>query len=192
MVHLHVHSNFSFLDGASSVQALVDRAKAVGCSALAITDHNGLYGAVRFYDYARKSGIKPIVGAEMTVEGGYHLVLLAKDLRGYSNLCKIITRAHLSHQKGFAEASFEVLNQYRSNLFCLSGCRRGEVSALHLQGKPDAARAAAERYAEIFGRESFLIELQNHLLPGSNLLNQQIAGLAGDLGLRTVATNNVH
>ncbi|MDO8589423.1 MAG: DNA polymerase III subunit alpha [Armatimonadota bacterium] len=192
MVHLHVHSNFSFLDGASSVQALVDRAKAVGCEALAITDHNGLYGAVRFYEYARKTGIKPIIGAEMTVEGGHHLVLLAKDLRGYSNLCKIITRAHLSHEKGLAEASLDVLNRHSSNLFCLSGCWRGEVPALLVQGKPDAARAAVERYAEIFGRESFFVELQNHLLPGSGLLNQQLARLAGELGLRTVATNNVH
>lgn len=94
--HLHVHSNFSFLDGGSSVQALVDRAKAVGCKSLAITDHNGLYGAVRFYEYAKKVGIKPIVGVEMDVEaenGIYHIVLIAKNLNGYSNLCKIVTRA---------------------------------------------------------------------------------------------------
>jgi error-prone DNA polymerase len=192
MVHLHVHSNFSFLDGASSVETLVDRAKAIGCDALAITDHNGLYGAVRFYDYARKAGIKPIIGAEMTVEGGYHLVLLAKDIHGYSNLCKIITRAHLSHEKGFAEASFEVLNHHSEQMFCLSGCSRGEVPALLLDGKPEAARIAAKRCAEIFGRENFFIELQSHMLPGSGQLNFQLAGLADELGLRVVATNNVH
>ena len=192
MVHLHVHSNFSFLDGGSSVRALVDKAKAVGYEALAITDLNGLYGAVRFYDYAKKVGIKPIIGAEMNVEGGYHLVLLAKDLRGYSNLCKIITRAHLSHEKGFAEASLEVLSHHSEHIFCLSGCQKGEVPALLLQGKPEAAREAAEEYARVFGCENFLIELQSHMLPGASLLNAQLSELAESLGLRTVATNNVH
>src|SRR5450759_2047212 len=123
--HLHVHSNFSFLDGGSSVRALIDRAKEIGCKSLAVTDHNGLYGAVRFYDYAKKVGVKPIVGVELDVEchsecnkesafrateadsshplgmtANHHIVLLAKNLNGYSNLCKIITRAQLSHEKG--------------------------------------------------------------------------------------------
>src|SRR5450759_5248177 len=128
--HLHVHSNFSFLDGGSSVRALIDRAKEIGCKSLAITDHNGLYGAVRFYDYAKKVGIKPIVGVELDLEDGHHIVLLAKNLNGYSNLCKIITRAQLSHEKGEAAASVEVISQNRDDLFCLSGCPKGEIPSL--------------------------------------------------------------
>ena len=190
--HLHVHSNFSFLDAGSSVEALVDRAKEVGCDSLAVTDHNGLYGAVRFYKYARKAGIKPIVGAEMSLEDGRHIVLLAKNLSGYSNLCKIVTRAQLSHEKGEAAASPELLDQYKDNLFCLSGCWNGEVTALMLQGKTEAAEEAASRYAEIFGRKNFFIEMQNHLLPGTALLNSHLYSLAEKLKLGVVATNNVH
>jgi len=189
--HLHVHSNFSFLDGGSSVEALVDRAKEVGCDSLAVTDHNGLYGAVRFYDYARKAGIKPIVGAEMSMESGGHIVLLAKNLSGYSNLCKIVTRAHLSHEKGHAAVSLEVLDRHKDDLFCLSGCRKGEVASLIREGCPDAAEEAASRYAEIFGG-SFFIEMQNHLLPGTALLNQELHSLAEKLKLGVVATNDVH
>jgi error-prone DNA polymerase len=226
--HLHVHSNFSFLDGGSDVRALVDRAKAVGCDALALTDHNGLYGAVRFYKYAREAGIKPIIGVEMDVERGEvmghgswvmgpgshgcsmphapcpmtsrpagepatgHIVLLAKDLTGYSNLCKIVTRAQLAHEKGKARANLEILNRYREQLFGISGCPKGEIPSLLAAGKLRAARKAAERYIDIFGRENFLIELQNHLLPGANLLNSRLVALADELSLRIVATNNVH
>jgi len=196
-VHLHIHSNFSFLDGGSDVKALVDRAEAVGCDALALTDHNGLYGAVRFYKYAKEAGIKPIIGVELEVEegrgeGAGHIVLLAKDLAGYSNLCKIVTRAQLAHEKGQAKANLEILNRHRENIFCLSGCPKGEVPSLLAASKLGAARKAAERYTEIFGRENFLIELQNHLLPGTSLLNSRLAELASELSLRIVATNNVH
>ncbi len=192
MVHLHVHSNYSFLDGGSDVRSLVDRAKAVGCDSLALTDHNGLYGAVRFYKYAKKIGVKPIIGVEIEIEGGGHVVLLAKDITGYSNLCRIITRSQLSHEKGQARASFDILNRHREQLFCLSGCPKGEVPSLVAQGRVDDAKAAAGRYIEIFGRENYLIELQNHMLPGTSLLNASLALLADELSLRIVATNNVH
>lgn len=189
--HLHVHSNYSFLDAGSSIEALIERAKEVGLDSLAITDHNGLYGAVRFYKYALDSGIKPIIGAEMSLENGHHVVLLAKNLNGYSNLCKLVTRAHLSHEKGNAAVSLDLLDIYRDDLFCLSGCWKGEVASMLLQGKVEAAERAASRYAEIFG-ESFFIEMQNHLLPGTNLLNSQLYLLAARLKLGVVATNNVH
>ena len=189
--HLHVHSNFSFLDAGSSVAALIDRAKEVGCDSLAITDHHGLYGAVRFYKYAKEAGIKPIIGAEMTTEEGHHIVLLAKNLDGYSNLCKIVTRAQLSHEKGDARISLETLANHKDHLFCLSGCTNGEVPANVLQGRLDAAEAAAIKYWEIFG-DSFFIEMQNHLLPGTGLLNSELNSLAAKMGIRTVATNNVH
>lgn len=190
--HLHVHSNFSFLDGGSSVKALLDRANTLGFGALALTDHNGLYGAVRFYDYARQIGVKPIIGVELEVENGSHVVLLAKNLNGYSNLCRIITRAQLSHEKGEAATSLEVIEQYKGDLFCLSGCTRGEVPSLVGQGRIEAAKKSAQRYIDIFGRDHFLIELQNHMLPGTGLVNSQLSELAGDLDLRCAATNNVH
>ena len=195
--HLHVHSNFSFLDGGSTVQALLDRAKTLGCKSLAITDHNGLYGAVRFYDYAKKIGVKPIVGVELDLEEGtegkrYHIVLLAKSLKGYSNLCKIITRAQLSHDKGEAAASVEVIRQHRDDLFCLSGCPRGEIPSLLSTGRLDEARVAAQQWIDVFGADNFLIEMQNNMLPGAALLNSRLSELASELGLRIVATNNVH
>lgn len=190
--HLHVHSNFSFLDGGSSVYALLDRAKEVGCEALALTDHNGLYGAVRFYGYAKKIGIKPIIGVEMDMEDTYHLVLLAKNINGYSNLCKIVTRAHLSHERGQPAASLELIEKYKGGLFCLSGCSIGEVPSLVAEGRLEAARVAALKYIDVFGRDNFLIEMQNHMLPGSSLINSQLNELASELGLRCVATNNVH
>ena len=190
--HLHVHSNFSFLDGGSSVQQLLDQAKALGYRSLALTDHNGLYGAVRFYDYAKQIGIKPIIGVEIDLESGHHLVLLARSLQGYSNLCKIITRAQLSHEKGEAKASLGLIEQYKGDLFCLSGCIRGEIPQLILQENFDEAKAVAQRLIDIFGRESFFIELQNHMLPGTALLNSRLQLLASDLNLRCVATNNAH
>ncbi len=196
--HLHVHSNFSFLDGGSSVKSLLDRAKETGCDSLALTDHNGLYGAVRFCDYAQKIGIKPIVGVEMDVEQEApslphnHLILLAKNLEGYSNLCRIITRAHLSHEKGDAAACLEVIAQYHKDIFCLSGCEKGFIRSRIAEGDIEGARGYAMRLVDIFGRDNFLIELQNHMLPGDGLVNARLSDLADDLGLRCVATNNVH
>ena len=190
--HLHVHSNFSFLDGGSSVEALLDRAKELGYPSLAVTDHNGLYGAVRFYKYAKQVGIKPIIGVEMRTEDGCHLVLIAKNLSGYSNLCKLVTKAHLSHEKGEASVDLDALNEYRSDLFCLSGCPNGEVPSLLRQGKQDSARQAICRYIEVFGTDNFFIEMQNHLLPGTSLLNARLDSIAREFGVGTVATNNCH
>lgn len=189
--HLHVHSNFSFLDGGSPVEDLLDRAKELGYASLAITDHNGVYGAVRFYKYARQIGIKPIVGAEMRMDDGHHIVLLAKNLSGYSNLCKIITRAHLSHEKGSAAVSFDMLQAYKGDLFCLSGCHQGEIPSLLMQNKRDEASHSTCRFMEIFG-DNFFIELQNNLLPGNSLLNSRLYALAKELNAGIVATNNCH
>lgn len=141
--HLHVHSNFSFLDAGSSIKTLVDRAKELGHGSIAITDHNGLYGAVRLYKYALESGIKPIIGAEMRTEDGHHLILLAKSIAGYSNLCKIVTRAHLSYEKGKAAASLDVISEYKDDLFCLSGCSCGLMPSLPREGSPEPAAQAA-------------------------------------------------
>src|SRR5712692_10081053 len=148
--HLHVHSNYSFLDGGSTIQALVERAQAVGLRALALTDHDGLYGAVRFHQATTAAGLLPILGAEMTLESGHHLVLLARHRQGFRNLCRVITDAQIAYGKGRARLSLETLARHREGLFVLSGCERGELAALLLAGKPGEARAAACRYREMF------------------------------------------
>jgi len=192
-VHLHVHSNFSMLDGAARIPELVQAAKDEGMGALALTDHHGLYGALRFYQAAREAGIKPIIGTEIEVEGGYHLVLLAQDRRGYSNLCRLITRYHLMRPRGEPQATFADLRRYRRHLVALSGCRRGEVPARLAAGDRPGALAAARRYAEIYPG-SFYVELTREH-PGERgeaVFISRLAALAREAGLPTVATNNVH
>ena len=163
-VELHCHSNFSLLDGASHPEELLARAKELGMPALALTDHDGLYGAIRFYKEARKAGIKPIIGAEITVAGKHHLTLLARDNKGYSNLCRLISRAQLRHGKGEPSIERSDLATYNDGLICLSGCRKGEIASLLNEGKTSQAEASAQQLRDIFG-ENFLIELQNNL-PG--------------------------
>jgi error-prone DNA polymerase len=189
---LHCHSNFSLLDGASHPESMVARAKELGMKALAITEHDGLYGAVRFYKAAREAGVKPIIGAELVCEGEFHLILLARDRTGYSNLCRLISRAHLRHGKHEALMDWETLSQHSTGLICLSGCRKGEVASYLLQGKSKEAIEAAQRYVQLFGKGAFWIELQNHFLPDDTGLCEQLVGIADKLGVGYVATNNVH
>jgi error-prone DNA polymerase len=189
---LHCHSNFSLLDGASHLESMVARAIELGMKALAITDHDGLYGAVRFYKAAREAGVKPIIGAELVLEGGFHLILLAQDRAGYSNLCRLISRAHLRHGKHEAFVDWETLSQHSAGLICLSGCRKGEVASYLLQGRSKEAVEAALRYVQLFGKDAFWIELQNHFLPDDIRLCDQLVGIANELGVGYVASNNVH
>ena len=126
-IHLHVHSQYSFLDGASSLDRLLEKAKSVVMPALAITDHNRLTGAVRFYEKAKAMGIKPIIGAEIDLEGGYHLTLLCKDVKGYSNLCRLLTESHLANRDRQPAATIEMLAKFNSGLIALSGCSWGEL-----------------------------------------------------------------
>jgi error-prone DNA polymerase len=191
-IELHCHTNFSLLDGASHPESMVARAKDLGMKALAITDHDGLYGAVRFLRAAREAGVKPVIGAELTLEGGFHVTLLARDKIGYSNLCRIISKAHLRYGKHEALVDWGTLSQHAAGLICLSGCRKGEVSDYLVRGKPEEALKAARRYAYLFGREAFWIELQNHFLPDDVGLCEQLVGIAQEVGIGYVATNNVH
>lgn len=190
--HLHVHSNFSFLDGGSTIAALVHRAKELGMTALALTDHHGLYGAVRFVKTAREAGIRPIVGAEMTLISGEHLLLLARNRQGFCNLCRLVTEAQLAGEKGRAHLEWETLDRFRRGLFCLSGCERGPVAAPLREGRPSAARAAAARLREMMGPDAFAVEAQNMLHPHSPGLLHGLAAIARELKLPLVATNNVH
>jgi error-prone DNA polymerase len=190
--HLHVHSPYSFLDGASSISGIVERAARLGMHSIAITDHNKLSSAVRFIKAAKKAGIKPIIGCEVTMKGNFHLTLLCKNSTGYKNLCDALTWAHLENMRGFPVVDLDTLASHREGLFVLSGCRRGLISSLILQKRFKEAREVAESYKGIFGQDSFFIEMSESLLPGSMSLNKALSELAADLHLRCVVTNNVH
>ena len=241
---LHAHTNFSFLDGASHPEELIARAAQLGMPALAITDHAGLYAAVRAWkaaqetetDAARAAGlspVRPIIGLEITVPRtddelrlahrgrklndplrgerasrgwpgefhagpmpGDHLVLLARDVDGYTALCRLASRGHLAGEKQFPV--FErgqveaILDEARGHLFGLSGCRNGEVPRRLLAGDRDAALDAARRWAGHFATDDFAVELSHHLQPDDDWLVAQLAALAEELGLPTAVTNEVH
>lgn len=188
--HLHVHSPYSFLDGGSSIGDLLERAGALGMPAMAVTDHDSMAGAVVFRQAAEKVGVKSIQGAEITLGEGYHLVLLARDARGYSNISKILSRAHLESERLKPRVSLEGMEV--EGILCLSGCRRGEIPSLILRGRYNEALEAARRYSSIFGRDNFFLEMEASALPGSGLLNRSLKELAINLELRRVATANVH
>jgi error-prone DNA polymerase len=195
MIHLHTHSNFSFLDGASPPDRLVKRAAELEMPAIALTDHHGLYGAVRFLHAAKAAGIKPILGAEICLRSEKdhskpHLVLLARNRAGYANLCRIITKAQLDYQDD-PQITLTDLAPFHEGLIALSGCRRGEISAALLNGSKEEALVIAQRYADLFG-DRFLIELEHHLLPDDDALVDALLDLAGKTGLRTVIANDVH
>jgi len=221
---LHAHSNFSFLEGASHVEELVLRARELGYEALALTDHDGLHGAMEFAQCAHAWGLRPIAGAEVTLawdstdprhhlgsplrdksrsfpkaEGFnpqgcsyYHLTLLCENQQGYANLCRLLTHAHLEHERGKPRVEPEVLSQYTEGLIALSGCRRGEVPSLVAEGRYREAEEAARRYVQWFGPGNFFIELQDNLVHGDARRNRALADLAEHLGVGVVATGNVH
>lgn len=191
-VELHCHSAFSLLDGASLPEELAKRAAELGMPALALTDHDGLYGAVRFSRACEQVGVKPIVGVELTLAGDYHLTLLAADAAGYTNLCRIITASQLSGSKGNAPVSWDVLSAHAAGLICLSGCREGELSRLVRGEQHENAYRAAQRYIDVFGRDRFYIELQHTLYPDDSLRCAALASVATRCGVGCVATNNVH
>ena len=189
-VELHCHSYFSLLDGASSPEALVERAVAQGYSALALTDHDGLYGVIRFWQAAQKVGLRALIGAEITV-GEDHLTLLAEDQQGYANLCRLISTGQLAGQKGEPQLTLDTLAEHAAGLLCLSGCRQGAVSAALLQKDEKEARWAARQLFEIFAGR-FWIELQHHCSHADTRLAADLIELAQWLGVHIVATNNVH
>ncbi|GAG18263.1 unnamed protein product, partial [marine sediment metagenome] len=191
-VELHCHSHWSLLDGASSVEELVLRARELGYEALALTDHDGLHGAMEFAQTAWAFGVWPIIGAEVTLEGGFHLTLLADTQEGYANLCRLLSHAHLNSPRGQPALDAAVVAQHARGLIALSGCKKGEVPSLVAAGRYKDAEAAARRYIRIFGRDSFFIELQQNLVYGDTPRIQALVKLAKRLKLGYVATNNVH
>lgn len=192
-VELHAHSYYSLLDGVPSPEALVDQAARYGMPALALTDHDALYGAPRFARAAAQAGLKPIFGAELTlVNGGGHLTLLAENDQGYANLCHLITLARRDQAKGYAALPWRRLADHAAGLIALSGCRRGELARALLARDAEQARQVAERYAAIFGPRNFFLELQCHYEEGDRRLNAGLSALAHRLGLGLVATGNSH
>jgi len=189
---LHLHSCWSLLDGASSTYDLILRAHELGYSALALTDHDGLYGSMEFAQAAKAFGIRAITGAEVTLEHGHHLTLLAATVEGYNNLCRLLSTAHLSGERKDPHLALDVLAQYTRGLIALSGCKRGEVPSLIAAGDVAAAEAALLRYIGWFGAENFYIELQQNLVHGDTERCRRLVDLARRHGLRYVATNDVH
>ena len=190
-VHLHVHSPYSFLDGASPVDRLLAKAQSLDMPALALTDHNRLTGAIRFYEKAKAYGIKPIIGAEIDIEGGHHLTLLCKDRQGYSSLCRLLTEAHLLNRGHSPQATREILRRFSTGLTALSGCHQGEIPQLISRGKYEEAVRAACFYRDLYG-DDFFIELINHPSRQSLSDSYRLAQFARQQKLPVVATNNVH
>jgi len=202
-VHLHVHSEYSLLDGACRVPVLVERVRELGMPAVALTDHGSLAGTVQFYSAARKAGVKPIIGLELYIvddrlsrqsmrEERFHLTLLARDEEGYRNLVKLSTTAYLEGYWYKPRADWELLAQHHEGLVCLTGCMTGRIARLVREAREDEALAEVLRLKELFGPENLYVELQDAGLPEQRELVPRLVALAGQAGLKTAATNDVH
>lgn len=204
-VHLHVHTEYSLLDGASRVNALVKRAKELGMPAIAITDHGTMYGAIEFYKQAKKQGIKPIIGCEVYVaprsrqertmvegEAYYHLVLLAETDEGYRNLIELVSRANTEGFYYKPRVDKELLSIYSKGLICLSACIAGEIPSWLLKGNIDTAEALIQEYITIFGKDNFFLELQDHGIPEQKKVNKFLIEMSEKFGVGLVATNDLH
>src|ERR687887_482184 len=176
---LHTHSNYSFLDGASHPEDLVDRALELGLEALALTDTNGLYGAVRFWQYAEERGLHAVLGTELKLVDGDHLVLLAKDNAGWTSLCRLISRGQLAGEKEEPRFTLDLVREHAEGVVCLTGCARGTVSKTVRAGEHRAAQRHLERLREIFA-ERLYVELEHHLDADDDLLIDGLAALADE------------
>lgn len=204
-VHLHVHTEYSLLDGANRIKELVARVKELGMNAVAITDHGVMYGAIEFYKECKKNGIKPIIGCEIYVaprtrfdkEANVddrlgHLILIAKDNEGYSNLIKIVSKAFTEGYYYKPRTDLDLLRQYSKGLICTSACIAGFISRAILDDEYEKAKQTALEYIDIFGKENFYIELQHNGLREQVLANQGLIKLARELGVEMIATNDAH
>ncbi|MCL2695024.1 MAG: DNA polymerase III subunit alpha [Clostridiales bacterium] len=203
-VHLHVHTQYSLLDGAARIPELVARAKALGQEALAITDHGVMYGVVDFFRACKQEGIHPILGMEAYAaprhytlrEGGAdrenaHLILLAKNETGYLNLMQLSSEAFIHGFYYKPRIDYDLLEKHKEGLVCLSACLAGDIPQHFMNGRDEAAYALARRLRDMFG-EDFYIELQNHGIPEQKDVLPKLAALAQELGVKTVATNDIH
>ena len=201
--HLHVHTKFSLLDGASKPAELIRYAKSLGMDSIAMTDHGNMYGAVEFYEEAKKQGVRPIIGCEVYLatpdryskderSHRYHLILLAENNKGYQNLVQLVSRGYLEGFYRKPRIDKELLQQYHEGLICLSACVSGEIPVHILQRDLPGAEKALQEYLEIFGPEHFFLEMQNHDLPEEQIVNRELRNLAHKYNLKLVVTNDIH
>lgn len=205
-VHLHVHTEYSLLDGSNKIKEYVARVKELGMDSAAITDHGVMYGVIDFYKEAKKAGINPILGCEVYVAPGsrfdretghsedryYHLVLLAENEEGYHNLMKIVSRGFTEGYYYKPRVDKEILRQYSGGLIALSACLAGEVQKNLVRGLYEEAKQAAYEYQDIFGKGNFFLELQDHGISEQQTANQGLLRLAKETGIELVATNDCH
>ena len=189
---LHCHSYYSFHDGASSLEELLLRAKELGYSALALTDHNNLCGAMRFAQLTRSLGIQGLIGAEVSLKGDHHLTLLARDRQGYRNLCRLITAAHSAGERDRPELDSSLLAEYASGLIALSGCPAGELPQLVTKARFSEARRLIQQYLDWFGKDNYYLEIQHNLVNGDTERNRRLLTLAREMGVKAAATGDVH
>ena len=204
--HLHVHTEYSLLDGSSKIRELTARAKELGMDSMAITDHGVMYGVIDFYRAAREVGIKPILGCEVYVAPGsrfdrengagedryYHLILLAENNTGYKNLMKIVSKGFVDGFYYKPRVDLDLLETYHEGIISLSACLAGEVQKYLARGMYEEAKRSALRYSAIFGKDHFYLELQDHGIPEQKMVNQGLLRLSQETGLELVATNDVH
>ncbi|HEY0457482.1 MAG TPA: PHP domain-containing protein, partial [Verrucomicrobiae bacterium] len=206
-VHLHLHTEYSLLDAACRLDKLMEKAHELKFSALSITDHGALYGAIDFYQAAREKGIKPIIGCEVYVAPGsrldkkasnsgrdvyHHLLLLARDEQGYKNLIKLVSAAHLEGYYYKPRIDKEILAQNSQGIIALSGCLASEVPDLITKDDLQKARQTIDWFKQVLGPENYYLELQNHGIPDQAKVNRHLLQWAGEFGLKCVATNDVH
>ena len=204
--HLHVHTEYSLLDGSNKIKEYVEKIKALGMTAGAITDHGVMYGVIDFYKAAREAGINPVLGCEVYGAPGsrldremvhgedryYHLVLLAENNTGYSNLMKIVSKGFVEGYYYKPRVDMEVLEKYHEGIIALSACLAGEVQRNLVRGMYEEAKEVAYRYERCFGKGNFFLELQDHGIPEQKLVNQQLLRMSQETGIELVATNDVH
>ena len=204
--HLHVHTEYSLLDGSNKINEYVSRVKELGMDSAAITDHGVMYGVIDFYRAAKAAGINPILGCEVYVAPGsrfdrevgsgddryYHLVLLAENNQGYQNLMKIVSKGFVEGFYYKPRVDLELLREYHEGLIALSACLAGEVARYLQKGMYEDGKKAALRYQEIFGEGNFFLELQDHGIPQQQMVNQQLMRMHQETGIQLVATNDVH
>ena len=206
-VHLHVHSDYSLLDGACRIDRLMDRAAGLGMKALALTDHGNLYGAIEFYNQAKAKGLKPLVGCELYLAAGsrleragrsdegksiFHLGLLARDATGYQNLLKLVSDAHLKGMYYKPRTDLETLAQHSKGLIGFTGCLASLVPQHLLHDRWEDARRACGHFVEIFGRENYFVEIQDHGIPEQRKIIPGLLKLGEEFGLKVICTNDVH
>ncbi len=204
--HLHVHTEYSLLDGSNKISECISRVKELGMDSVAITDHGVMYGVIDFYRAAKAAGIRPILGCEVYVAPGsrfdretgsgedryYHLVLLAENNTGYNNLMKIVSKGFTEGYYYKPRVDLEILEQYHEGIIALSACLAGEVQRYLGRGFYEEGKKAAFRYEQIFGKGNFFLELQDHGMPEQKNVNMQLVRLSRDTGIELVATNDVH